>query len=276
MADQSDVEATLASLVTAVLYPSGTNAASVLGSVCHIYRGWPNAANLDSDLAAGHLTVTVMSDAASFTVTTRYIDPPSMLATVTPSLTITVSGQTATIGGTAATGQVAGLIVDNAAFVHRTATGDTPELVAAILASYIRSTRIAQVTGTSITIPGAGLLIGRVVADQNALVETRRQTQSFRIACWCPDPTTRDSLASLLDTALSQDSFIALPDTTEARLRLRQSVTFDQSQNANLFRRDLIFTVEYATTVSETLPSLIIGSTAIAANGGPTTQSLLG
>jgi hypothetical protein len=276
MADQSDVEATLAGLVNAILYPSGTNAASVLGSVCHIYRGWPNPANLDTDLAAGHLTVTVMPDAGSFRTTTRYIDPPSMPGPVTPTLTITVAGQTATIGGTAGTGQIAGLIVDNAAFVHRTAIGDTPELVAAILASYIRRTRIAQVTGAGITIPGAGLIIGRVVADQTALAETRRQVQSFRIACWCPDPTTRDSLASLLDTALSQNTFIALPDTTQARVRLRQSITFDQSQNANLFRRDLLFNVEYATTVSETLPSLIIGATAIAPNGGPTTQSLLG
>ena len=276
MADQSDVEATLASLVTGILYPAGTNAASVLGSVCHIYRGWPNPAGLGTDLAAGNLTVTVMPDAGSFRVTTRYLDPPTNLTPAAPTLTVTVSGQTATIGGTASPGQVAGLIVDRAAFVHRTEAGDTPALVAAILASYIRGTRIAQVSGPSITIPGAGLLVGRVVADQTALAETRRQIQAFRIACWCPDPTTRDSLATLLDTALSQDSFIALPDNTQARLRLSRSITFDQSQNANLFRRDLIFNVEYATTVSDTLPALIIGSTAIAPNGGPTTQSLLG
>jgi hypothetical protein len=276
MADQSDVEATLASRVTAILYPAGTAAASVLGSVCHIYRGWPNAANLDTDLAAGQLTVTVMSDPGAFRVTTRHIDPPATLAPVTPSLTIAVSGQAATIGGTAAPGQVAGLIVDSAAFVHRTAAGDTPERVAAILASYIRSVRIALVAGATITVPGAGEIIGRVVADQTALVETRRQLQGFRIACWCPDPATRDSLATLLDTALSQVSFITLPDSTAARLRLARSVTFDQSQNANLFRRDLIFDVEYATTAAATLPALIVGATAIAPNGGPVTHSLLG
>jgi hypothetical protein len=276
MADQSDIELTLASLVTAILYPSGSNAASVLGSVCRVFRGWPNAAALGADLSAGRLTVTITPDTGSFRVTTRYLDPPAMLAPVSPSLSIAVTGQTATITGTATLGQVAGLIVDNTAFVHRTATGDTPSLVAAILASYIRTVRIAQVSGASITIPGAGLIIPRVVADQNALAETRRQRQSFRMSCWCPDPTTRDSLAVLLDTALSQLTFITLPDSTQARLQLSHSLTFDQSQNANLFRRDLIFTVEYATTVSETLPSLIVGDARITPNGGPTTQSLLG
>ncbi len=276
MADQSDVEATLAGLVTAILYPQGSQASSVIGSVCRIFRGWPNSAALDADLAASVINISITSDAAKFRNTTRYIDPPSPRAFVQPTLIITAAGQTATISGTAAPGQLAGLLVDNAAYVHRTVAADTPVLVAAILANYIRTRRVVLVSGATITIPGAGSIIGRITADQNVLTETRRQAQGFRVACWCPTPASRDSIVSLLDAALSQQAFIALPDTAQGRLRLSGTITFDQSQNANLFRRDLLFTVEYATTVTQTLPSLIAVDARIAPNGGPATQSLLG
>ncbi len=281
MADQSDVEATLASLVTSTLYPQGPNAPSVLGSLCRIFRGWPNAAALDADLAAGRINVTITPDPCHYRITTRYIDPPAFLAPIAPTLAITVAGQTATITttgttGAVAPGQLAGLLVDNAAYVHRTEAGDTPALVAGILASYIRTARIVQLSGASLTIPGTGLIIPRVVADQQATLETRRQVQGFRVACWCPDPTTRDAAASLLDGTLSQSPFISLPDTSQARLRLSGTTTFDQSQNANLYRRDLLFAVEYATTVTETLPSLIATNARLAPDGGPTTRSLLG
>ena len=59
MADQSDVEIALVSVVSAALYPNGTDEASVPGPDCRIYRGWPNSAALDADLAAGKINVTV-------------------------------------------------------------------------------------------------------------------------------------------------------------------------------------------------------------------------
>ncbi len=43
MADQSDVETALVALASAALYPNGTEAASVPGVNCRIYRGWPRA-----------------------------------------------------------------------------------------------------------------------------------------------------------------------------------------------------------------------------------------
>ena len=46
MADQSDVEAALAGLIEAALYPGGAAAPSVLGRLVRIYRGWPVAARL--------------------------------------------------------------------------------------------------------------------------------------------------------------------------------------------------------------------------------------
>ncbi|MDR3525383.1 MAG: hypothetical protein P4L66_14930 [Acetobacteraceae bacterium] len=275
MADLSDVETAIAALVEAILYPQGTGAPSILGTLTRVYRGWPNPAALNTDLAAGNVNITIFPDAQSRRNTTRFIDPPTPATPIAPTLTVAVTGQSVTFGGTASLGQLAGLLIDNAAFVHRTQTGDSPEGVAATLAAYIRTTRIAHVTGASIAIPGAGSVIGRVVADQSAQTETRRQLQTIRLSCWCPNPTTRDSAASAIDQALSLVHYLTLPDGTAARLQEAGTLVFDQSQNANLYRRDLLLDVEYATTASQTLPALIFGLSQWLPNGNAT-QTLLG
>lgn len=275
MADLSDVETTLAAHVVSLVYPDGTSAPSITGALIRVYRGWPNQAALNTDLAAGTINITLFADPHVARLTTRYIDPPTALAPITPTLTVAVTGQTATFAGIAGLGQVAGLLIDNAAFVHRTQAGDTPEGVAATLGAYIRGQRMALVAGASLTIPGAGSIIGRVVADQQAQSETRRQRQTIRLSCWCPTPASRDTIAAAIDQGLSQTAFLTLPDTTTARLREAGTRVFDQSQNANLYRRDLLLDVEYATTVTETLPALIFGNTQISADSVPA-SSLLG
>ena len=267
MADQSDVEAELAALVTSIIYPQGNAAPAAVGGLVRIYRGWPNQAALNSDLAAGTINVTVFPDHGQYRLTTRHIDPPEPQTTVIPTLTVNVAGNGATFGGLAGVGQLVGILVDNTAFVHRTAPGDSPALVAAILASYIRTVRIAQVNDATLTVPGARLLIGRVVADQIVQSEIRRQQQGFRISLWCPNPALRDAIAALVDIGLSSQTFMPLPDGTFGRLRQTGTSVFDQSQNANLYRRDLLFSVEYATTLSTTLPALIFGDSRILPDG---------
>jgi hypothetical protein len=280
MADQSDVETALTTLIGAVIYPQGTNAPSILGVTCRIYRGWPNTAALDADLAAGRVNITVFPDARHQQNTTRWTEELTLATPVPPTLTITTamtnSGSTATIGGTADPGQIAGLLVDNLAVVHRTAAGDTPDLVAATLASYLRTERVAVVAGATITIPGTHLLVGRVVTDQQVQQETRRQVQNFRISCWFPDPATRDVAAAAVDAALAAHNFITLADGTSARLRFVSSTVFDQSQDASLYRRDLLYSVDYATTQTITLPSMIFGDATLSPDGAGIVQSLLG
>lgn len=278
MADQSDVEQALATLIVGALYPDGADAGSVVGATCRVYRGWPNAAALDADLATGRVNVTVFPDAAGGSNSTRWMDEYTDLAAVTPGLAVLVQDNAATIFGDAATGQLVGLMVDTQAVVHRTAAGDTPELVAAILAEAIRNPsdgrgRPAQVSGATITVPGAGFLLGRVVADQPALREARRQTQPFRLSAWCPSAAIRDILCSVVDTALAAQRFIDLPDGSAGRLRYVGTTVFDQSVNARLYRRDLVYGVDYATTIAESLPSMLFGTVTLAANGGPVVAS---
>ncbi|MDR3718388.1 MAG: hypothetical protein P4K98_06270 [Bryobacteraceae bacterium] len=275
MADQSDVESALVTIMADVLYPNGASAAGVLSETVKLYRGWPNTATLRTDLAANILNMTVFPMERGTKNTTRW--PAEVVSTSggTPTLSVNVAGSTATFSGTADAGQLAGLLVDGLAVVHRTVSGDTAELVAATLAEWLRTTRIALVDGSSVTVPGAGFMVGRVVADHTVVVSTRSQEQKFRISCWCPDATSRDTLAKAIDGALASQTFISLSDGTSGRLRYVGTTVFDQSQDAALYRRDLVYSVEYQTTVTETLPSMLFGDTALAPVGESVVDSLL-
>lgn len=267
MADMSDVEAALLRLASDVIYPEGPQAPSTVGRACLLYRGWPQAAALDADLAAGRLHVTVSPEARPQAVTTRHPDRWDEIAAPTPGLSVVVEGRSATVQGSAHPGQVAGLMVDGMAVVHRTAPGDTPAMVAAVLATYLRTRRIVTVEGATLTVPGTGPMVGRVVADRTLRRETRRQRQVFRLTAWCPEPGLRDALSSALDAAFSAVDFIDLPDGTRGRLLFRGSTVSDQGRTARVYRRDLLYAVDYATTVQEVRPAMIFGDMRVAPGG---------
>ena len=258
MADQSDVEQALVTLISAALYPLGESAASTIGPTCRIYRGWPNAAALDTDLAAGRINVTVFPVQQLQRNTTRFPDQWQATPAV-PTLTVTTSGLSVTFAGSAVAGQLAGVLADNQGYVYRTQTGDTPAMVAASLAVALRANRIAQLANATITIPNAGRLLARTVADTSATQEVRRQEQGFRITAWCPSPATRDAVAIAIDPALAAITFIALPDGSAGRLRFASTTTFDQQEDAALYRRDLLYTVEYPTTLTALQPAMLFG-----------------
>jgi hypothetical protein len=259
MADQSDVEAALVTLVSAALYPDGVGGSSVPGPVCRIYRGWPKAAALNADLAAGRINVTVFPASAAMRNTTRYPDEWTTSPVARP-LTVTVSGLTVTFGGTASLGQLAGVRVDGRSYAYRTTANDTPSSVAANIATLARADGVVTLSYAALTFQGAGDVLARVVADAPGLLEVRRQVQSFRIIFWCPTPLLRDAAVGAVDCSLATMRFITMPDGTAARLIFSSSTLLDQSQDAILYRRDLIYTVEYATTIAALQPSMLFGS----------------
>ncbi len=100
-----------------------------------------------------------------------------------PTLTLPVTGVSVTFGGSVVPGQVAGLAIDGVAYAYRAQASDNSALVAANLAALVRANRIALVSGSTITLPGAGEVLGRVVADAPAQQAVRRHTQVFRVTC---------------------------------------------------------------------------------------------
>jgi hypothetical protein len=259
MADESDVENALVTLVAHALYPNGTDAASVPGPDCKIYRGWPNSSALDADLAAGTINVTIFAAHERHPkITTRY-SPVWLSQAAVPSLTVSVSGNTATFGGTADLGQLAGLLIDGLPFAYRTQPGDTPASVAANLAVMARANFTVALTEADVSVANIGSLTARVVADATAQQEIRRQEQLIRITCWCPTAAARDASASAIDLALAQSWFITFADGTSGRLTYAGTLVFDQSEDALLYRRDLLYRVEYATVMTALQPAMLFG-----------------
>ena len=274
MADQSDVEAAVAAMVAGVLYPDGIAAPSAVGVACRIHRGWPDAAGLDADLAAGRVRVSVSVDPGNQRTTTRYPDVWIVARPRPITLIAFADADTVAFSGSADVGQLAGVLVGGLAAVHRTLAGDTPASVAAALALALKPVRAASVSGATLTVPGATDLEARVTADQTGMRETRRQRVAVRVVCWCPDPALRDATATAIDGALSAVDFVSLPDGSAGRLRYVASLPTDRAQDAALYRRDLLYSVEFATTLTTTLPSLLFGDTQVTA-GGMAVKSLL-
>ncbi|MGI4944860.1 MAG: hypothetical protein ACRYHQ_30605 [Janthinobacterium lividum] len=257
MPSQADAENAIIALAATALYPAGLSSPSTTGATTRIFRGWPNAAALDVDLAAGRVNVTVFPVPGATRITTRYPTTPTASPAI-PSLTAQVTGNTATFSGTASPGQLAGLLVEGQAYVYRTAAGDTPALVASILAAAITADRPALSSGASVFTPGA-VPIARTAADATATTELRRQRQTFRMTAWCPTPDMRDATCAALDPVFAAIPFLTLADGSAARLAFVSTTTFDQSQDAGLYRRDLLYSVEFPTTLVAIQPSMLFG-----------------
>lgn len=271
MADLSEVEEALVGLVASALYPNGPSAVPANGALTRVYRGWPMASSLDADLAAGYVNVTVFSESGGRN-TTRHLDQWLRLPAPGVSLIASVTGNAVTFSGSALVGQLAGVLADGTSYVHATDGHDSPALVASDLATLMRADRIVLLSGASIIVPGVSKLTARVVALQPAMMVTRRQEQHFRVTCWSPDPALRDRTAVIVDTALAPLAFIPLPDGSAGRIRYHSGAVNDNAEDATLYRRDLVYSVEYPTTVKAQMPTMLFGDLAMQAPAGPPTN----
>ncbi len=263
MADLADVEAALVGVLSAALQPGGPGDTSVVGAPCRIYRGWPVASALDADLQAGVINVSVFSVPGSARNTTRW-DIEDTSAAVAPTLSVrVVGGISAVFGGSAVAGQVAGLLAGTTTYVYRTQAGDTPGTVAASLAQAARADQPAWSSETVVTLPQAGSILARVVADGSVLQEVRRQEQTLRVSLWCPTPASRDVAAAAADVAFAVQAFVTLPDGSVGRVRYAGTVVIDGQEDAQLFRRELLYVVEYPTVLVRSVPAMLFGELAL-------------
>ncbi len=267
MADQAAVETAIAAMVANALYPQGTAAPSVTGDLIRIYRGYPAAPALDADLAAGALHVSVAAAGVVKNVT-RY---PRIWQAVTPvsaTLSVAVSGQSVSFAGVCAAGQLAGVIVNGSVFPYAVQGNDTPSTVASNLSAALREAGwLVGYAGAMLSVPGADRLSARVVNGAGALQEIKRQLQDFKISLWCPDPRSRDAVAALIDEAMADLKFMPLSDGSSARVIFAGSETVDMSADATLYRRDLVYSAEYPTTLAQTEPAMLFGTGNFEADG---------
>ena len=89
-----------------------------------------------------------------------------------------------------------------------------------------------------------------VAGTGTAVKVVGEQERLFQIVIWAPTPAVRTAITKAVDPALRQAGRLAMPDNTYARLVYRSSPMTDMLQKSTIYRRDLFYTVEYATTVT--------------------------
>ena len=129
-----------------------------------------------------------------------------------------------------------------------------PVIRADLVASNLEQLIQAQPDGQLYTAPTSRFLalrrsLVRVVCDSAASFESRRQEKDLADHLLVPDAASpRCSCRRDRYAQSTKWTSCLLPDATQARIVYRNTASYDQAQNALLYRRDLIYTVEYATS----------------------------
>lgn len=276
MADISDVENALVALIAQTLYPNGTGQASAAGVPAKVYAGWPTQSQLDADMMGGTAHVTVFPRPEERN-TTRYSKDWKQQSVNTPTLTMTISGQTVTVGGiipAANNPHNVEVSANGQTFVYAVQVADTLTSIATALAVLIAAGIPGTTsTGAVITLPNsARISAARVGVTGTMIREIRRQERLFQATIWADTPAHRDALAQLIDPVLAATPFLLLADQTAARLIYKGSPITDALQKAKLYRRDLLYTVEYGTTQTTTATQITQEQFGIAAQDSTAAQ----
>lgn len=255
MADIIDVQSAIVTIVAGAVYPNGIGAASVSGNPIVVYAGWPIPSQLDTDLTAGKTHISVYPTMIEKNKT-RYSKDWVQQSVNTATITATIAGQTVVIGGVMPspfTAHNVAVLVNGLPYVYALQASDTLTSIATALAALI----VAGVPGTTssgavITMPNtANIKAARVGVTGTSIREIRRQERVFQITVWANSPTQRDIIGAALDVALAATEFLAMPDGYGARVIYRNSHVTDDLQKAKIYRRDFMYSVEYATTQTE-------------------------
>jgi hypothetical protein len=262
MADLTDVEAKIVSIIDAAIYPNGDTQPSAMpnATAVKIGRGWPLPAALDADLAAQKATITVFPLGGSAIRTFQILNETYVISAAAVTSVATVNGEGITVSGTLSQGEFLTVIIDDAVICSQ--TGANVAAMLAALATQVQGFGYAAVaTATTLTVPfghsmvvrqGGQAVMGRVI---------HRQIHSIMVTVWAPNDTIRTAAAILADVALKENIKITMPDTSQCLLRYSRTASSDAQEKANLYRRDLIYDAEFATV--QQFPGYTITSTQV-------------
>ncbi|MCK4121400.1 hypothetical protein HFK83_03320 [Ralstonia pseudosolanacearum] len=255
MADITDVSSVLMTTIAGIVYPNGTSQPSITGAAVAVLIGWPDAVQLRADLAANKVNVSIFPQPNMLRIIDSAMSDWSTPSAPVNTITLTLSGQAVTVGGTVSTPQNAALVVDNKAYVYAVQAGDTLAGIATALAALVNVDQTATAAGAVVTIPGAKYISPRVGGQGVAVRETRRQEQGYQITVWANCFDQRDPIAAAIDSALSGIPHLTLADQSAA-LRFKNSRQDDSQQKEGIYRRDLFYAVEFSTFASQTLTQI--------------------
>jgi hypothetical protein len=246
MADYTDVENVLKGMVASIVYPNGTGQASIANCGVRIFRGWPSGPQLDADMGAGIIDVSIYSQMNVERVTTRY--PTERKVSVPPvtSITVTTTDNTATFAGAVNAPQYATVVINTTAtaYSYPIQVTDNPTTIAAALAVLIPG---ASAMGAKLTVPGQILAV-RIGAAGTLARELRRQLRAIQLTIFAPSDALRTAVGLPIDAALAAVDRIALPDGYGGRLLYTHAIELDSAQLVKIYERRMFYTVDYPTT----------------------------
>lgn len=257
MIDLSDVSAALVGLIASAVYPNGIGAASVTGKPILVYPGWPQPNQLEPDLNAGRAHVSVFPSNMERN-TTAYAQEWQTVSVNPPTLTAIASGNTATFGGVVSVPQQAMIGVNGKPYIYAVQAADTLASIAAALAALVSVDLTATSSGANVTVPAATQLKAAIGVQGIAARELKRQAKTFNITVWANNYATRDAIAAYVDVMLAKTPHLPLPHTFSGHMTYKGSRQDDSEQKAGIFRRELMYEVDYPTVETES-ESTILG-----------------
>ncbi len=258
----SSVSGSATEIVTIATAPALNQRAPAIAAPVAIGVGWPTPETLDGITAASsaQALISVFPPEGFYRDQTRYDLRWRTLIDAAPTLTATVNSlQTqVTIGGSVSVPQVVAILVGNTPYAYRVLAGDTLNSIAAALAALVNVNTPASASGSVITVASAPELVAQVGAQGTVYREVSRQIERIFIDIWAPSPTLRTSIAKAITPGLARATFITLPDLTSAYVRPCGARDIDNAEKAGLYRRCLMFDVEYATVETQPAQQIVI------------------
>jgi hypothetical protein len=250
MADYTDVETVLQTIIGGIVYPNTTAQPSIAGVDIRVIRGWPSGPQLDADLGAGKVVVSIFSQMNVERITTRYPTERKTVTAPVTTFTAAVNRDTVTIGGVAGGPQYVTVILDNPAiaFSYAIQPNDTPASIAAGLAALIDQQYAPTANGAVLSIGAGRVLAARMGAAGILWRELRRQQRTFQVSVWAPNDTTRTAVGQAIDATLAAIDRIALPDGSGGRILYSHTVELDSGQRVKIYERRMFYSVDYPTT----------------------------
>lgn len=271
MADISDVLTVLAQTVAGTIYPGGTGQPSVTGALTTIKPGWPGVQELDNAMAAGNVMISIYPRPEERN-TTRFRQQWQTVSVTAPTLTATISGNQITIGGTVSSPQTVMAILNSTpvsagnAYAYAVQPTDTLATIAAGLAALIPN---ATASGAVVTVSGSLFGLAAQISTPGVMAqEIGRQQRLIQITVWAPTQPLRDATAAALDVALRLAQRMVMPDGFWAALMYKGTPMTDMLTKQAIFRRDVLYEVEYATTVSQGSSTVAVFQSTITAVPG--------
>lgn len=233
-----------------------------IGAPVRVRRGWPDANLLDADLKAGIVNISIYPEKDMSADRTRYDTAWRVAVKPVTTLSVAVAGNKVTFTGDPGVKQLAGVRLGGPsapAYSVRLEPSEGPVDAAVKLAGIVPG---STAIGPTLTVPGIRP-VARVEGFGILKREVSRQEHVLRIILWCPSPQLRDSAARVVDAALKGRDWISLPDYSGGHIRPRGTAVDDGTSEAGLWRRDLLFSVEYPSVELVPAPAVMWGQVVI-------------